>query len=186
MTRSTEMGFPFDQQKATEVATQFLKLEKGSINVMKLVKLIYLLDRESIRQRGIPVIGGAYLSMKNGPVTSEILDLINSGSLWNCETNWERFISDRQGHIVELSKDPGTEHLSEFELALIGELFAKHQKHDQWAMRDWCHVHCGEWLPLQEGREHISLAKLAEEVGRDPLEVLENAAEQTFLDEVFG
>jgi hypothetical protein len=53
-------------------------------------------------------------------------------------------------------------------------------------LRDWCHAYCAEWLPLEEGRGHISLAKLAEEVGRDPEEVLENAIEQNVLDEVFG
>jgi hypothetical protein len=83
------VSFPFDADKATEVAAQFLQFEKGSINVMRLAKLIYLLDRESIRQRGVPVVGGVDLSMKNGPVTSEILDLINSGELWHRETNWE-------------------------------------------------------------------------------------------------
>jgi hypothetical protein len=185
MTQPTT-GFPFDAQKATEAAAQFIAHAQGSINVMKLVKLIYLLDRESIARRGVPVVGGVYLSMRNGPVTSEILDLINSGSLWHYETNWREFISDRQDHFVELSKDPGTEHLSEFELALIHELSTIHRKADQYAMRDWCHIRCGEWLPLEKGREHISLRKLADEVGRNPEEVLENAAEQTFLEEVFG
>jgi hypothetical protein len=186
MTQSTAIGFPFDAQKATESAARFMTLAYGSINIMKLVKLVYLLDRESIARRGVPVVGGVYLSMRNGPVTSELLDLINSGSLWNSQTDWHSFISDRQDHVVELTKDPGTDHLSEFELSLIDELSAKHEKDDQWALRDWCHVRCGEWLPLEKGRENISLAKLAEEVGRDPEEVLENAAEQNFLEEVFG
>jgi hypothetical protein len=41
-------SFPFDPDKATEVAARFIQLEGGSINVLKLVKLIYLLERESI------------------------------------------------------------------------------------------------------------------------------------------
>ena len=48
---------------------------------MKLVKLVYLLDRLSIEKRNIPVVGGDYLSMRNGPATSEVLDLINAGKL---------------------------------------------------------------------------------------------------------
>ena len=43
---------------------------------MKLVKLIYLIDRMSLDRRGIPAVGGDYLSMRNGPVTSEVLDEI--------------------------------------------------------------------------------------------------------------
>lgn len=52
-------------------------------------------------------------------------------------------------------------------------------------MRDWCHAHCGEWLPLEIGRAAIYLFDLAEEVGRDPDEVLANATKQPFLEEVF-
>jgi len=179
-------SFPFDAQKATEVAAAFLKRANGSINILKLVKLVYLLDRESIARRGVPVVGGVYLSMRNGPVTSEVLDLINAGSLWNCPNNWDRFISDRQNHEVELIKDPGTDRLSEFEIDLIEELFRRHEHQDQWAIAQWCHEHCGEWLPLDKGAEAITVAELAQEVGREPNEVIENAAEANFLSEVFG
>src|SRR6266446_1740301 len=180
-TQSTKTSFPFDAVKATEVAAQFVLLAGGHINIMKLVKLIYLLDRESIARRGVPVVGGVYFSMVNGPVTSEVLDLINAGSLYHQPTNWSQFISDRQNHEVELSTQPGVEHLSEFELELLAGLFAQFEKADQWALSDFCHQYCGEWLPLEQGREPISVAKLAEEVGRDPLEVIENATEQNFL-----
>jgi uncharacterized phage-associated protein len=186
MKPASRTSFPFDGRKATEVAAAFLERAGGTINVMKLVKLLYLLDRESIGRRGVPVVGGVYLSMRNGPVTSEVLDLINAGSLWNCETNWSRFISDRQNHEVALTGAPGKEHLSQFEINLIDELFAQFRKADQWALSDFCHEHCGEWLPLEAGREHISLAKLAEEVGTDPDEVLQNAAQAALLKEVFA
>jgi uncharacterized phage-associated protein len=179
-------SFPFDGQKATEVCARFVALSGKRINILKLVKLVYLLDRESIARRGVPVVGGVYLSMRNGPVTSEILDLVNAGRLWNCDTNWEYYISDRQNHEIELVRDPGSEHLSVFEMQLIEELWHLHEHEDQWALADWCHANCGEWLPLDKGREHISLAHLAEEVGCEAEEVLENAAEQNFLKRVFG
>ena len=182
----TKTSFPFDAQKATEVAAQFLLRAGGRINVMKLVKLVYLLDRESIARRGVPVIGGAYFSMRNGPVTSELLDLINAGSFWNSVTNWERFISDRKNHEVALRAKPGKEHLSQFEINLIDELFSSFAKADQWALSQWCHEHCGEWARLEEGAEPISIVTLAEEVGREPQEVLQNAREQNLLAKLFG
>src|SRR5258708_3601039 len=110
-------SFPFEPKKATEAAAHFILLSGGTINIMKLVKLVYLLDRESIARRGVPVVGGAYLSMRNGPVTSEVLDLINAGELWHCETNWAKFISARsKDYEVELINSPSTEHLSPFEV----------------------------------------------------------------------
>src|SRR5438105_12462602 len=79
------VSFRFDVTKATEVAGQFLRKEGGLINIMKLVKLVYLLDRSSVARRGVPVVGGAYFSLPNGPITSEFLDLINSGCLWGLQ-----------------------------------------------------------------------------------------------------
>jgi hypothetical protein len=62
------VNFRFDTAKATEVACPFLEMAGGRLNIMKLAKLIYLLDRVSLDRRGIPVVGGDYLSMRNGPV----------------------------------------------------------------------------------------------------------------------
>jgi hypothetical protein len=103
------VSFRFDITKATEVACQFIKREGGSIKIMKLVELVYLLDRLSLARRGIPVVGGTYFSLPNSPVTSEFLDLVNSGRLWDpAECRWEEFISDRQDHEVGIIKDaPG-------------------------------------------------------------------------------
>ena len=66
------MNFRFNISKATEAACLLLERAGGHLNIMKLVKLMYLLDRLSIDRRGMPVAGGDYLSMRNGPVTSEV------------------------------------------------------------------------------------------------------------------
>ena len=76
------MNFRFHIGKATEAGCLFLERAGGRMNIMKLVKLMYLLDRLSLDRRGVPVAGGDCLSMRNGPVTSELLDLINAGRLF--------------------------------------------------------------------------------------------------------
>src|SRR5260370_27548621 len=110
------VSFRLDITKATEVSGQFLRREGGAINIMKLVKLVYLLDRISVARRGVPVVGGAYFSLPNGPITSEFLDLINSGRLWGLpDCRWEELISDGQNNELRLAKDPGQDHLSNAE-----------------------------------------------------------------------
>jgi len=47
------MNFRFNLSKATEAACLFLERSGGQMNIMKLVKLMYLLDR-----RNTPVCGG--------------------------------------------------------------------------------------------------------------------------------
>ncbi len=91
------MNFRFQIGKATEASCELLQRAGGQLNIMKLVKLLYLLDRLSIDRRNIPVVGGDYLSMRNGPVTSEVLDLINSGRLFgDPDTRWDECVSDRR------------------------------------------------------------------------------------------
>lgn len=169
---TTAVNFRFDITKATEVACQFLKREGGSINIMKLVKLVYLLDRLSLAKRGIPVVGGTYFSLPNGPITSEFLDLINSGCLWGAkECYWDEFISDRANHEVKMVKEPSRDHISDSEMALIDAVYQEHGKKNQWELRDWCHEHCPEWSPLQEGRERIDIETLALNLGKREEEV---------------
>jgi hypothetical protein len=184
-TREGDPIFPFDAAKAIEAAASFLLLADRRINLMKLVKLIYLLDRVAIARRGIPVVGGAYFSLPHGPVTSQLLDLINSRFVSDAQGIWEQFISRRLNYDLLLLAFPGAAHLSKFEQDLIREVSSSFLDVDQWHTRDWCHDHCGEWTRLEKGRAPISLGKLAEQVGRDPDEVIENANEQDFLAKVF-
>lgn len=183
------MNFRFQIGKATEAACEFLQRAGGRLNIMKVVKLIYLLDRLSLDRRGIPVVGGDYLSMRNGPVTSEVLDLINSGRLLGeSDTRWEQYVSDRRDHDLQLEQMPAREHLSGAELKLLDEIWAQHGGKDQWQLVEWCHRHCGEWTPVSRGCAPIAVERIAQALGKPP-EVVQKlareAAELNMLDEVF-
>ena len=188
--RFAGVNFRFDITKATEVACQLLKREGGSINIMKLVKLVYLLDRLSVARRGIPVVGGAYFSLPNGPITSEFLDLINSGCLWGvADCRWEEFVSDRQDHEVAMIKEASRGHLSDSEVELIDVVYQEHGGKDQWQLRDWCHEHCEEWTPLEDSRERIGLDRIARALGKTEEQIgrlKEQAAELNFLSAAFA
>lgn len=184
------MNFRFHIGKATEAACEFLQRAGGRINIMKLVKLLYLLDRLSLDRRGIPVVGGDYLSMRNGPVTSEVLDLINSGRLLgDNDSHWEQCVSDRRNHDIQLERMPPREHLAEAEVKLLDDLWAEHGRKDQWQLVEWCHTHCGEWTPLARGCAPIGVERIAQALGKPP-EVVQKlareAAELNQLDEIFA
>jgi len=182
--------FRFNARKATEVASLLIQSEGGKMNVMKLVKMVYLLDRLSIARRGIPVVGGVYYSMRNGPVISELLDVINAGRLADeADCSWEQFISSRTGHEVALVGQAPVEFVSESEIQLIAEIYKEHGQKDQWQIRNWCHQNCGEWTPLQAGRERIQVEEIAINVGKSEAEVKrisEEATESNLLSAVFS
>lgn len=183
------MSFPFRTAKAAEVAAIFLQKSDGYINVMKLVKLIYLLDRKSLLERGVPIVGGIYVSMKNGPLTSQILDLINSGRLnKHDDTTWEDHIEARKNHVVSLKSAIIPTLVSEGEVEMINEIWNEHGSKDQWELRDWCHQNCPEWSDI-EGVESIPIQKLAEVLKKSDVQAKRweiESREQEKLNQIFS
>ena len=178
------MNFRFDARKATQAASAFIKREGGELNIMKLVKLLYLLDRLSLVRRGVPVLGGDYFSMKNGPVTSEALDLINAGLLVGFTTDWADYISDRADHNVALMADPGTDRLSESELAMIRETYTEHGQRRAFELVEWCHRNCPEWRPVTQGRHEIRVEDILEAAGKSREHIKRVVVEATELREL--
>lgn len=186
----SDMNFRFNIAKATEAACHFMDRAGGTINIMKLVKLMYLLDRLSLDRRGVPVAGGDYLSMRNGPVTSEVLDLINAGRLLGeSDQRWEQCVSDRLNHEVQLERMPAREHLSDAEILLLDEVWREHGHQDQWELVDWCHAHCKEWTPVTNGCAPIAVERIGLALGKAPDQIhrlTREAIELNQLDELFA
>ena len=184
------MNFRFNLSKATEAACCFLERGGGQMNIMKLVKLLYLLDRLSLDRRNTPVVGGDYLSMRNGPVMSEVLDLINAGRLdGEKDQRWEQCISDRTNHEVSLERVPERENLSDAEVGLLDEIWAEHGDKNQWQLVDWCHAHCKEWTPITNGCAPIAVEQVGFALGKSAAQVTRlrrEAIELNQLDEIFA
>jgi uncharacterized phage-associated protein len=73
------MRLRFNEAKATQAAARLLRNRGGTMSYMKLIKLLYLADREALASWGRPITTGNYVSMDKGPVLSHVLDRINEG-----------------------------------------------------------------------------------------------------------
>ena len=102
------MKLLFNEAKATQAATQFLRLRGGRISYIKLIKLLYLADREALIRWGRPITTDCYVSMDVGPVVSRIYDLIRNEPSPNSVKIWSKFISDPEDYEVRLLGDPGS------------------------------------------------------------------------------
>lgn len=60
----------FDERKAAQMAAYFLMRAAGSLQVLKLMKLMYLAERLSFQQYGEGIVGDRLVSMPHGPVMS--------------------------------------------------------------------------------------------------------------------
>jgi uncharacterized phage-associated protein len=145
MRYSEAMETWFNERKAAQVAAFFCEKEGGAISVLKLTKLIYLSDRESMRRCGFPITEDHFVSMPHGPVNSMTLNLING----NCESEeWSDLIHDRADYMVGLARtltDADIEELNELDLEVLESVWASFGGMNRYQIRDWTHTNCPEW-----------------------------------------
>ncbi len=139
------MRFRFDETKTTQAAAHLLELANGRMSYMVLIKLLYLADREMLVQHGKPITGDLLVSMKNGPVLSNVLNLINSGPDAEVPSAWFDHIDAPRNYDVELKKSAGTESLSRAELAILKGVHAKYGHMNKWDLVKLLHEILPEW-----------------------------------------
>jgi len=76
-TSARPITFPYDPSKAQQVALWLLCRHGGSMDKLKLAKMVFLADRQHLVHYGRPIVGGHYFTMKRGPVSSEFKDYID-------------------------------------------------------------------------------------------------------------
>jgi uncharacterized phage-associated protein len=131
------MDFRFDFGKALQAVGVLLDYEKARrMNYMRLLKLLYVADRELLATTGRPITGDQPYAMKRGPVLNRIYDLIKGEAPLAGE--WGRFVH-KERFEVELVNDPGRGKLSRAEVVKLQEVSEKYRNLDEWAMVDETH-----------------------------------------------
>ena len=107
----------FNEAKATQAAARLLRNRGGRMSYMKLIKLLYLADREALARWGRPITTDSYVSMKHGPVLEwESLNLITDpDDPSQVQTAWSKHISAPENYDVVLKEDSSGDLLSEVE-----------------------------------------------------------------------
>ena len=173
----------FNEKKAAAAAGVLLKQVGGRMPYMRLIKLLYLADRESLDRTGRPIIGGRYVAMKYGPVLSEVLDLVKDegGSLWSEFIQTDRFD-------VVLAGEPDLGPLSQVEIDLLQEAAQLCEKLDQWKLADLTHTF-PEWKDPGTGAFDIAPEEIFRALGKTDEEIEEarqTANERAHFDSLFG
>jgi uncharacterized phage-associated protein len=169
----------FSERKAAQVAAFFLRQVPGlRMAHLKLMKLLYLADREAIRVSSWPILGDRLVSMPHGPVLSQTLDLMD-GNVESQPGGWEHWISDKEDHelsLQEAQEAAPLDELSPAELDVLKTVWAKFGGMGKWQIRDWTHEHCPEWQDPKGSSLPISYEALARAVGFDKSSAEELAA----------
>lgn len=170
----------FNEAKATQTAARFLKLLNGKANYMKLIKLLYLVDREALLRWGRTVTTDRHVSMTYGVVLSRLHDLITEGPLPDSLGIWHEYISPPHGYEVTLQADAPADELSPAEEELIAEIATAHGWKTPWQLVDYIHS-LPEWKDPKGGAIPLNYGEVLRAAGRNPEEA---AAVEQELDTV--
>lgn len=128
-------------QKKIQAAGVILR-DRGPTDRLRLLKLLYIADREALKQRGAPILGGLMVAMKHGPLHSEVYDLIKGSHA--SEAEWSACFQS-QGNTISMIHDPGRIDLSPFEIDLLNATADRYRDVDTWELSELTHGY-QEWI----------------------------------------
>jgi uncharacterized phage-associated protein len=182
----------YSERKAAQVAVWFLRQGNGRLSHLKLIKLMYLADRQSMAESGFPITFDRVVSMPHGPVLSMTLNYIN-GDIESGADGWEAWISDREDHEVALRERPADaealDELSPAEIDTLTKIWAKFGRMNKWQLRDYTHEHCSEWVDPQGSMVPISTEQIFLALGysaTDAKRAARRVDEQDQIERVFA
>lgn len=168
----------------------------GRLPLLKLMKLLYLAERESLRVFGEPISGDKPVSMPQGPVLSRTYDLMNGwGS--QVENGWNSWVEDRSGYDLALrdpsmirSPEQDLLELSDGDLSVLAAVWDKFGHMGKYDLVEYTHsAACPEWEDPHGSSRPIPPVRLLRAIGYegDALQsVLDHLGEQARLNAVLG
>lgn len=161
----------FNEKKATQCAAYLLRLRGGRMSYLKLVKLLYLADREALKRWGSPITTDCYYSMPKGPVVSNIYNLMREEE---DKAYWSSYITPPLGQFeLALTALPcPTGELSRAEEKLLTDIFAEFGQMTRWQLVDYTHT-LPEWKDPQGTSSPIHIEEILRAQGRAEEEIAE-------------
>lgn len=180
--------FKFKQTKSIQAVAFLLKQKhrSRSDNYMRLLKLLYIADRESIEETGVPITGDEFVAMERGPTLSHLLNLVKQQTFGLEE--WDEYI-EKNNYEIHLIKDPGVGKLCRYELKKLRQVWEDRRDKDEWDVAreteqfpEWQKNECGP------SSRPIPLGDLLDAIGKRGLleQITQNAIESIVADKLFG
>ena len=185
--RTTRIVTRFDERKATAAAAYLLSKVGGKMPCIKLIKLLYLVDRESWRRYDRPVTGDSYVSMNFGPVLSTTYDLLRSEDTTAVGRTWSKTIITA-GYEATLQAGVDLGPLSDAEIEILDEVYQLTEKIDRWKLCDLTHSF-SEWQNPEGSSIPILPEEILKALGKSEEEIdvaRQEFAERRHFEQLFG
>lgn len=181
------MLIPFQIERVVQAAAVLLKAEESRrMSRLRLLKLLYIADRERMQECGRPITGDAVAAMDHGPVLSRVYNLIKGEDIASPE--WERFIRSVDRRDVVLADDPGVGKLTRKEIEKLHSTATRFEEWNDYDIAIYTHQF-QEWqknVPAAGSSKRIPLDDLLEATGLSDkkAQLLANAANEQLANDL--
>lgn len=185
------MSSPFhiDKLRATQAAGVLLRCAPNRrMSRLRLLKLLYIAEREALKEKGRPITGDRISAMQHGPVLSDIYDMIKDTHA--DPAPWPDFIASHHNDVV-LEGSPGTGDLSRWEVNKLQEIWTRYENRSDWDIVDNVvhklpeHIEYGPKSNTSRPIPHKALLLLLGLSEEDAEQILEDAREEVRLDQLW-
>jgi uncharacterized phage-associated protein len=181
--------FKLDSRKAIEAAAILAGQSPGRrISRKRLLALMYIANRECLKQSARPLVGGRLAAMQHGPVHADLYDLIKQREGAEGLAEWSRHFHN-ENYFVVLDEDPGVNALSRFEARTLAETVRKYEKDDDFDVAHQTHRFTEYGITYKKGKARtISLDKIIHAVSPSPManSILRDLREKQEIDGLFA
>ena len=126
-------AFQFDLVKSIQTVAYLLRREPHRcMNYMRLLKVLYIAEREVLCESGKPLTGSPVVAMKRGPVLEDIFGLMRGAHSQIAQ--WSPYFNTRD-YYIELRKDPGSSRLSKFVVNKLEDVAQRFESCDEWDLQ---------------------------------------------------
>lgn len=136
------MNLHYNPKKATQAVAYLVHLGGGRIGLWRMLKLVYLFDRESLVETGSTVTGDALDNLPHGGTPSRIYDNTKSRRDDRCkDAVWKEYLTESVNDEVSLrNANFPTDELSEFERGVIEQIWERFGNLSQRELYNFVHA----------------------------------------------
>jgi uncharacterized phage-associated protein len=156
----------FRAEKAAQFSALLIQRSDGQIDKLKLIKMLYLAERESVMERGRPIFYDEYYSLEHGPICSNSLNALNGHA---DDDVWSEYIVVADKKNILASKRKNREEMNQIsksDFSILESVWNKFGWMTTSQVRNWTHKNCGEYVEVGPGsRLPITYESLYKELG---------------------
>lgn len=185
-----EVSSMYDEAKTAQMAAFFLKMGGGRMEYIKIIKLLYLAEREHLNLYHSPMTGDRLYSLRKGPIVSITYNCIKKEACGKGKI-WHKWISEKDGYLISLQNGfknvEELDELSAADLEIVSDIWKRFGWMNWTQLIRYTHFNCPEWkhpgrssTPIEYSDVLKALGYRPEKIARIEASIRENESSPKF------